>query len=618
MRIKSIITIYVCSAVILLNACGSGGEYQQVKETTPENETIDETIDEPVETQEAAEAVSLADITWEDFDDGAWETVLHFSFSNGAIVDKELPLFMTVESVEYRDITGDETDEVIVSGTFANTATEYNVIAFFQIEDDTVKDISPSSELPELADNVWHTTVTDSVEGYTIVLKMESYGKINALAYTEAVMTVGYAKEGWQVIQRKKMPDWVTAYLEYLSTGKILDPAMGTTVYIAEGYPIYLDEDDIPELLYFDYLSGHPGILTCQGTEVVNSGCLLGRSEVWYQEKTGRFVTYYEIGYGSSLFEEWRLVDGRVERIASAEADLDKEPVCYWNAVQISREEYEQRRDDMLGPMTEIDSRMSYDELYGWLIMTGEPVEDNTSEGGVSEEEWEQIYAKWIEDVRSGKEIIRTEWKDGGEVDVPMDAMGSCSFGYLNWGAAYPVLCTITEMNSADSIELQFYMIIDGNVKSIVSYHPGMGMSSWWDIAFLDGGKYYFEARKNYGGDAEGFAIMRYSGTLYELEDGKTSEVWSANWKIQYEARNPITGGGDFLTAVADADQFSLKGKDCSIDELVKGTDKLIGDGAAIQLLDYLAKEGGIEDFGKVCDGPLKILNHQDIEWVRP
>ncbi len=146
----------------------------------------------------------LPGITWDDYHSGSYETWLHFSFSDGTQIDKELQYSpSTVEKVEFVDITGDGTDEVLVYRYFVNTATEYNLIHFFRIEENGVTEISPESELEELADNVWNVIDADfSEKEYDMpVLMMESYVKENMLAYPNKRVLVGYQGDGWQILE---------------------------------------------------------------------------------------------------------------------------------------------------------------------------------------------------------------------------------------------------------------------------------------------------------------------------------------------------------------------------------------------------------------------------------
>ncbi len=107
----------------------------------------------------------IADVTWEDYYDGEDEVIIYREFVN-------------------------------------NVHDNYILVDFFEIEEDTVTDISPSADISELSDIAWHTEVVSGhTEEYTIVLKMESYRKTAGILYTDKKMTIGYDKECWRVIE---------------------------------------------------------------------------------------------------------------------------------------------------------------------------------------------------------------------------------------------------------------------------------------------------------------------------------------------------------------------------------------------------------------------------------
>lgn len=175
---------------IFLAACNSGNR---------------EEVGQEIQSETQAE-ITLSDIAWDDYNSGnGWETWLYFSFSDGTVVDKELPYMSMVQKVDYADITGDGTDEVLIYRYFANTATEYTLINFFQIEENSVTEISPELELEELADDVWNVIDADfSKEEYDMpVLTMESYVKENMVTYADKRVLVGYQDDGWQILERQ-------------------------------------------------------------------------------------------------------------------------------------------------------------------------------------------------------------------------------------------------------------------------------------------------------------------------------------------------------------------------------------------------------------------------------
>ncbi|MCM1089910.1 MAG: hypothetical protein NC413_03645 [Muribaculum sp.] len=178
------------------------------------NSTVDEIINELVQasqqpSNEEESGNMPLDITWDDYRSGSYETWLHFSFSDGTQIDKELRCSpSTVKKVEFADITGDGTDEALIYVYFWNTATEFNLIHFFRIEENGVVEISPESELEELADNVWDVTDYDfSMKEYDMpVLTMASYAKENMLVYNDKKVSVGYQDGRWQILERFDCP----------------------------------------------------------------------------------------------------------------------------------------------------------------------------------------------------------------------------------------------------------------------------------------------------------------------------------------------------------------------------------------------------------------------------
>lgn len=215
---------------------------------------------------------SLVDIAWEDYYDGVDKTTIHFSFSNGTIVDHELEEWSIVKSIEYWDITGDGADEVILYRDMVNNIHDnYTLMDFFKIDDDAVTEISPSTDIPELL--AWETDiVNDPYEEYTIVLRMELYGKTLGAVYTDCIVTVGYDKERWEIIQKQERPDWKAAYLDYL----IRNIAISDCRY----WLICVDEDEIPELLYcVDAAQTAVSVLTYKDGEVKDLGAEEGIRE---------------------------------------------------------------------------------------------------------------------------------------------------------------------------------------------------------------------------------------------------------------------------------------------------------------------------------------------------
>ncbi|MCM1540626.1 MAG: hypothetical protein NC121_05130 [Blautia sp.] len=224
--------IHFVSAVVLVAAvsvgsisCADSGDGEEERPASIGAEKLENVGQAAVREEEPGETSDLSgifssgssapeqedmpvDVSWEDFSaDGASRcdaTKLHFAFRNGEAVDLEVMYSPSiVEKVEYCDITSDGTEEILVYRYFANTATEYTLIDFFEVRDMAVKNISPAMDIEELSGEVWNTAIADiSVDGYAHpVLKMESYGKEAGRAYVDRSYLVGYKDGGWQIIQ---------------------------------------------------------------------------------------------------------------------------------------------------------------------------------------------------------------------------------------------------------------------------------------------------------------------------------------------------------------------------------------------------------------------------------
>lgn len=266
------LSVVIGIGTIHLTGCGSDfaaepTETAIISDTDSEEDNITEAeTDTPAleeNEEETPSHLSLTDITWKDYNDGAYETFLYFSFSNGSIVDKELQYTGIVKNIEYRDITGDGEDEVIVYRDMVNNVHDnYMLVDFFRIEADTVTEISPSVDIPELSNNPCDTEVVSNyTEEYAIVLRMEDYGKTGGILYTKMEMTIGYDKERWRVIKKQEIPDWKLAYLDYLA------PDIGL---ISNGlfWLAYLDGDETPELFFCeDDTQFTVSVLTCENGE---------------------------------------------------------------------------------------------------------------------------------------------------------------------------------------------------------------------------------------------------------------------------------------------------------------------------------------------------------------
>ena len=138
-----------------------------------------------------------------------WETVdynivnLHFAFENGLIIDREI-LAYDVQDIMYEDITGDGVDDALIYCDFVNTAAEYQLIYFYQLDEGSVTDISPSArDIPELGDEIWDVEkVSYDTEGYSSpVYQLESYTKEDGVTYVGNTLYVGYKNGRWELVQ---------------------------------------------------------------------------------------------------------------------------------------------------------------------------------------------------------------------------------------------------------------------------------------------------------------------------------------------------------------------------------------------------------------------------------
>ena len=247
--------------------------------------------------KETPSQISLTDVTWKDYNDGEYDTLLYFSFSNGSIVDKELQHWGFVKNIEYRDITGDGEDEVIVYMDEVNNVHDnFTVVDFFKIEEDTVTDISPSTDISDVPDIAWFDTevVNDYTEEYTIVLRMEDYGKAHGALFTKMVITIGYDKECWRVIKKQEIPDWKIAYLDYVTANN--DLISNGLFWLADVYG-----DETPELVFCEADKQTViSVFTCVNREA---------KELQYRFQDGKLKEY---GNGMDFNELWSIL-GSVE-----------------------------------------------------------------------------------------------------------------------------------------------------------------------------------------------------------------------------------------------------------------------------------------------------------------
>ena len=181
------------------------GELEEIDRTQLESE-----FPMPKEIKAMKMGYSQAD-TIADIKDITWETVdynvvdLHFHLEDGSVIDREI-IGYNVLDIAYEDVTGDDTDEVLIYCDFANNACDWQLIYFYQIDEGNVTDISPSGkDIPELKSNegYWNTWIADkSMEGYSSpIYKLEDYYKEQGILYTAETLYIGYKDGKWELVQ---------------------------------------------------------------------------------------------------------------------------------------------------------------------------------------------------------------------------------------------------------------------------------------------------------------------------------------------------------------------------------------------------------------------------------
>lgn len=282
--------------------------------------------------------VSLTDVTWEDYNDGEDSAIFHFSFDNGNIADKELPYESIVKNIEYMDVTGDGEDEVIVYREFVNNIHDnYILVDFFKIDEDTVTEISPSTDISELTGVAWDTEiVSNHTEEYTIVMKMKSYGKTAGILYMDEEMTIGYDKERWKVIEEQKIPDWELAYLDYLAANTDMNDSRMLLAFI--------DNDNVPELLLIEDNSHASGVkvYTYYQNSVIELGEFGSMGSMQYVEKGGMILSAFT-GMGESDADFFQIENGEAKSVCSMMGyqPSDESPKSYEiDGVSVTEEAY--------------------------------------------------------------------------------------------------------------------------------------------------------------------------------------------------------------------------------------------------------------------------------------
>lgn len=186
---------------------------------------------------------------------------------------------------------------------------------------------------------------------------------------------IGYICEydGWQEIPgTEHMGEWKKAYLEYLDSYDDRD--------IAEYAFIYVDEDDIPELVVSSGWMLNSKVLTFHDNKV--NALEISYFTVHYMERENRL--YYSgshMGEMNALYYtlyngQWELVgSGKLYELGWYELDEDgnevDEYIYEWDGEEVTEEEYKQREKEVFPAWLDEHQHpvylYSYDELYSLL-----------------------------------------------------------------------------------------------------------------------------------------------------------------------------------------------------------------------------------------------------------
>lgn len=167
---------------LALSICFCGcGKKEEVKEEKAENEKISE------ENLDTSQDDNSLDISWnnslEDYD-SSMNTVISFE-GNGSKQEFELGAPIGIKELDEWDIDNDGDLEYVITGYFANTATEYYTIYAFEEVDDKIVQVFPFDELEEEFGELINCEVSE--------VRLENGGESGAL---NAIFVTAFDK--WQ------------------------------------------------------------------------------------------------------------------------------------------------------------------------------------------------------------------------------------------------------------------------------------------------------------------------------------------------------------------------------------------------------------------------------------
>lgn len=209
--------ISICIIVILIfniYGCAQTAEDAPVVGTEiVESDCIEAENEEEIDTEnteseskrtDVSTVVGIKDITWEQVEDNI--VVLYFYFWDGSVFDGEIVAY-SVQDIVFEDITGNGIDEALIYCDFANNICDWQLVYFFQFDQGSVIDISPSSkDIPELENadwGLWNMWIANETMGdySSPVYKLESYYKEQGILYVEETLYIGFRDGKWELVQ---------------------------------------------------------------------------------------------------------------------------------------------------------------------------------------------------------------------------------------------------------------------------------------------------------------------------------------------------------------------------------------------------------------------------------
>ncbi len=125
-------------------------------------------------------------------------THIEFVFDDGVTIRRALDLTPCLyQKIEYADVTGDMSSEVILYTYFANTATEYSSLYIYEIKKGRTMQLFPTDDIAEIAQDACDTEIVDVIaDGRNRKgLMIRTYYKENGIADVEDSVIIYYDEE---------------------------------------------------------------------------------------------------------------------------------------------------------------------------------------------------------------------------------------------------------------------------------------------------------------------------------------------------------------------------------------------------------------------------------------